>query len=143
MKIFANRALLELGIPGDIHFLLNALKNESPVIREEVCGALALAPGNDVADRLSAMEAGDTNASVRSAASEALLYRKLKFLKSEGGKLSLLISALDAANRYTAPWIVRRILSECGEEGLSFLRKLASRNHPFKERISFFSCLAN
>lgn len=133
MKIFANRALLELGVTGDIDFLLNALENESPVIREEVCGALALAPGNDVSNRLSAMEAGDTNASVRSAAFEALLYRNLKALKSEEGKLSLLKASLDTANRQTASWIVRRILAECGEEGLAFVRELASQNHPFNE----------
>ena len=61
MRVFANRALVELGMKGDIAFLLSALNDDNAIVREEACGALALAPGSNIAEKLAVMEEKDSN----------------------------------------------------------------------------------
>ncbi len=138
MRLFANRALVELGMAGDTAFLLAALDDEDAIVREEAGAALALAPGENIAGELAAVADNDANAAVRGAAREALLRRQARAQKSEGGRLLVFQKALDTADRHTAAWIIRTTLNECGEEGCAYVRELALRDDYVGERARTF-----
>ena len=72
MRLFANRALAELGGTADKAFLLSCLGDGDFTVREDACGALAMVAGEDVAMALADRAAGDVNSAVRDAAAQAL-----------------------------------------------------------------------
>ncbi|NLV46145.1 MAG: hypothetical protein GXY07_16785, partial [Candidatus Hydrogenedentes bacterium] len=138
MRLFANRALAELGGTADKAFLLSCLGDGDFTVREDACGALAMVAGEDVAMALADRAAGDVNSAVRDAAAQALLQRRSGEQKSDGDRLNILKAGLETADRHTAIWIVKTILRECGLEGLNYVQSLALRGDYIGERARAF-----
>ncbi len=135
LRLFAWRALAELGEPVNRDFLFSALQNEEHLIRQEACEALAAAGGAGISGRLQAMAKNDPHEAVRDAAAQALLQQEIRDL-APAQKLALLGRKLEGAERHNALWIVQTILAQCGKEGRAFVGTLASGNSRLGERAS-------
>lgn len=137
IRIFANRALSELGQPADVEFLLSALDHADHLVRDEACAALGLVPGDGIAERLQALASGDPNEAVRISAKEALLQREMRG-QTPAGKLEILSAALAGADGRYAAWIVQAMLGECGSEGRAAVAELARREDRIGERAGTY-----
>jgi len=135
LRLFAWRALAELGEPVNRDFLLAALQNEEYLIRQEACEALAAAGGAGLSDRLQSMARNDPHEAVRDAAAQALLQQEIRGL-TPARKLALLGRRLEGAERHNALWIIQTILAQCGKEGRAFVSTLASESSRLGERAS-------
>jgi hypothetical protein len=133
VRLFANRALAELGEPVDKPFLFGALDSTDYLARQEACEALWPVADSDVTGRLRLLAANDPHEAVRDAAARSLLQRELTG-RTQSGKLGLLAGALDQADRHTATWIVQTILNECGDGGRAFVERLGRRDDHVGER---------
>jgi len=137
MKVFANRALLELGEAADKGFLISAAAHKEYYVREEACGALALVEGNDVPQLLQTAAASDANEAVRLAALEALCRRELQG-RTPREKCQVLKNKLEKADRRVGIWILQTLLHDCGPDGLACVKTLARGNSSLAERAGAF-----
>jgi HEAT repeat protein len=142
VRLFATRALAELGETIDQKFLLSALRNEDYVARQEASEALWKIEGQDVTDAIRAVAKSDFNEAVRDAASQALLRREIAGRNSPE-KVEILRKSLDNAERLTALWILRTILDEAGTEGHAFVETISSRNDFLGERSRAYLVLSD
>lgn len=135
LRLFAWRALAELGEPVNRNFLSAALQNEEYLIRQEACEALAAAGGAGFSEKLQSIAQNDPHEAVRDAAAQALLQQEIRDL-TPAQKLALLGRRLEGAERHNALWIIQTILAQCGAEGRAFVGTLASQNSRLGERAS-------
>ena len=142
LRLFAMRALAELGETVDRRFLLSSLGSEDYVVRQEASETLWRIDGQDVADALRKIANGDFNEAVRDAASQALLRRELAG-RSSAEKADILRRSLDNAERLTALWILRTALDEAGTEGRSVVQTIAARDDFLGERSRAYLILAD
>jgi hypothetical protein len=133
VRLFANRALAELGQPVDQPFLLSALESADYLLRQEACEALGPVPDSEVSQKLERLAATDPHEGVRDAANRALLQRGIAG-RTQSGKLDFLAAALDQAERHTATWIIQTMLKECGAGGRDFVQRLCGRDDYVGER---------
>ena len=137
VRIFANRALTELGETADVEFLLSALDHPDYLVRDEACGALGAVEGNGIAGRLQALAADDPNEAVRLSAEESLLQRELQG-QPPARKLEILSAALAGADTRLKVWILQAMLDDCGPEGHAAVEELARREDEIGERAGAF-----
>ena len=142
LRLFASRALAELGQPVNREFLFSALQNVDYLIRQEACEALAAAGGADITAKLQWMATNDSHEAVRDAASQSLLQRQIRD-RTPTEKLALLRGSLEGAERHNAPWILQTILAQCGDEGRAFVGTLASEDSRLGERSLAFLLLSS
>ena len=142
VRLFATRALAELGAAIDKDFLISALKSEDYVVRQEASETLWKTEGQDVTDALHAVVKSDFNEAVRDAASQALLRREIAG-RNPSEKVQILRKSLDSAERLTALWILRTVLEEAANEGRSFIETIAERNDSLGERSRAYLILAD
>lgn len=142
LRLFATRALAELGETIDKGFLLSALRSEDYVARQEASETLWKIDGQDVTDALRAVAKSDFNEAVRDGASQALLRREIAGRNSPE-KVEILRKSLESAARLTALWILRTLLEEAGTEGRSFVEIVASRDDFLGERSRAYLVLAD
>ncbi len=116
VRVFAWRALSELGEPVDRDYLVEQLDDKDYAVREDACGALALVEGDEVEKRLRRMAEQDENQAVRQGAHQALIRRGMRG-RTDSENVALLREELSKAEWHTQPWIVRTLLDECGAEG--------------------------
>ncbi len=133
VRLFAARALAELGEPVNRDFLLSALQNEDYLIRQEACEALGAAGDEGITGNLQSVARSDPHEAVRDAAAQALLQREIRGL-TPSQKLALLGRNLQGAEHRNALWMVQTILAQCGTEGRTFVASLASENSRLGER---------
>ena len=133
LRLFANRALSEMGAPVDTDFLTQSLRNDDYVTRQEASEAIWTVQGQDITERLKELSQNDPNESVRDGASQALLRRQMSGL-SPADKARLLQDALSNAGRLTSLWILRTALDEGGAEGRNLVESLASSDNFIGER---------
>ncbi|HPB32145.1 MAG TPA: HEAT repeat domain-containing protein [Candidatus Sumerlaeota bacterium] len=137
IRIFANRALNELGQPCDKAFLLSCLESEDYVLRVEACAALADINGDDITDLLNSLAEKDFYQAVRNTAKQALIQRQMKGL-SESEKMSILKSSLNDADYDSSVWVMLAMLEECGNSGRIYLENVAQQEGPLAERAMTF-----
>jgi len=142
LRLFATRALAELGEMVDKEFLLSSVRSDDYVVRQEASETLWRVAGQDITDTLSAVAKSDFNEAVRDAASQALLRREMAE-RNPNEKLEILRKALGGAERLTALWILRSILDETGTEGRAFVEIIASRDDFLGERSRAYLVLAD
>ena len=143
IRLFATRALTELGQPIDETYLFSAIKSDDYVIRQEASEALWKIDGQSVADALGRLAAQDSNEAVRDGASQALLRRELEDHHDQSGKVDILRKSLDHAERLTATWILRTALDQLGDEGHRFVEGIASRDDFLGERARAYIIFAD
>jgi len=142
LRLFATRALAELGEMVDKEFLLSSVRSDDYVVRQEASETLWKVDGQDITDTLRAVAKTDFNEAVRDAASQALLRREMAE-RNPNEKLEILRKALGGAERLTALWILRSILDETGTEGRTFVETIASRDDFLGERSRAYLVLAD
>jgi HEAT repeat protein len=142
LRLFATRALAELGETVDQGFLLSCLQSDDYVVRQEASETLWRIDGQDVSDALKAVAKGDSNEAVRDAASQALLRRDLT-RRSPAEKTEILRRSLESTERLTALWILRTALEEGGIEGRLFVQAVAARDDLLGERSRVYLVLAD
>ncbi|MCX7044085.1 MAG: HEAT repeat domain-containing protein [Candidatus Sumerlaeota bacterium] len=126
-RLFANWALGQLGASVDRPFLLQSLDSQDYTVREEGIQALGALEDPQVQDRLSALASDDPNQSVRSAARQALLEKKIQG-KLDGDKATILEGALSSPERKLTPWIIQTLIQRCGSEGIQRVAQLSQRD---------------
>jgi len=134
LRLFATRALAELGEPVDRTSLLSAAQDDDYVVRQEASEALWAVAGDEVTATLKRMAQSDGNEAVRAAAAQSLLRRELRG-RSAHEKTRILQQSLEKADRLTRLWTVHTLLQEGQEEGRAFLETLAERPDPLGEQV--------
>lgn len=142
LRLFASRALAELGQPVNREFLFSALQNGDYLIRQEACEALGAAGGADITEKLQMMATNDVHEAVRDAASQSLLQSQIRDL-APAEKLAMLRGSLEGAERHNASWILQTILAQCGAEGRAFVGTLAAQDSHVGERSLAFLLLSS
>lgn len=142
LRLFAMRALAELGETVDKGFLLSSLGSQDYVVRQEASETLWKIDGRDITDTLRAVAKSDFNEAVRDAASQSLLRREMAG-RDPARKVQILQKSLDTAERLTALWILRTVLDEAGAEGRTFVETIASRDDFLGERSRAYLVLAD
>jgi HEAT repeat protein len=142
VRLFAIRALAELGQPVDKGFLLATLRSDDYVARQEASETLWKSDGQDVTDALRAVAGNDVHEAVRDAASQSLLRRAIAG-RDAAGKVEILRQSLDTSERLTALWILRTALDDAGVEGRRFVETLAVRDDFVGERSRAYLVLAD
>jgi len=143
IRLFATRALTELGQPIDETFLFSSIKSDDYVIRQEASEALWKIQGQSAADALWRLAAQDSNEAVRDGASQALLRRELQDHHDQSSKVDVLRKSLDRTERLTATWILRTALDQFGNEGHTFVEGVASRDDFLGERARAYLIFAD
>jgi hypothetical protein len=133
IRLFASRALAELGQPVDREFLFTELKNPDYIVREEACGALGALKDEEVTHSLQVIAKEDKNEAVRISASQALIQQEIEG-RTQPEKVLILKKDIETADRRTAVWIVQKFIDECGAEGLAYIQELAKRNDRIGEQ---------
>lgn len=126
VRIFSARALAELGQAIDVAILFEALQNEDYVIRQEACGAFGSVGGSNAAVKLDEISRMDTHRSVRRAAKLALNRIEMSSM-SRAEKATFLVELLSDPDKKARSWAIRLLATECGEEGTTKLREIASQ----------------
>lgn len=142
IRLFATRALAELGEPVNQEFLLAALQNTDYVVRQEAAETLWAVAGQDITEKLQTVAKNDFNEAVRDAAAQSLFRRELQG-RNAAEKVVLLNSALDGTGRLTALWILRTMLEQGGAEGRAAVTQLASRDDRLGERARAYLIFTN
>ena len=137
LQLFASYALAEMGQPVDREILISSLDNQDYLIRKEACRALGPLKGDDITEVLNKMAKYDKNEAVRIEASQALIQRNMEGVNTSE-KLFIMEKALETADRFTAVWLIQKIMDECGTEGLVFVQELAKRDDGIGERARAF-----
>lgn len=133
IRLFATRALAELGEPVNKESLLAALQNSDYVVRQEASETLWAVAGQDITEKLQTVAKSDFNEAVRDAAAQSLLRRELQG-RNAAEKVAILKSALDGTGRLTALWVLRTMLEQGGEEGRAAVSQLTTRADRLGER---------
>jgi hypothetical protein len=133
LRLFAVRALAELGEPVDPEPLMSALHSDDYVVRLEACEALGALGGADLLETLQDAAGNDVHEAVRQAAAQALLIRKIRG-QTLAGKVSVLQFAMADAGRLTSLWIVRTLLREGGPDGRALVEALGTEDTWLGER---------
>jgi hypothetical protein len=137
VRLFAARALAELGEPVNREPLVSSLQNTDYLVRQEACEALALLDGTEVSQKLQDLSRNDPHEAVRDAASQALLKKEIRDL-SPVEKLAVLKRSLDHSDRHNCLWIVQTILAQCGLDGRILVENLAAKDNYVGERSAAF-----
>ena len=131
VRIYAARALGELGEEIDLNFLITASQHEDYVIREEACGALGMHRGSTTIAHLTELSQNDSISSVRQAARIALLEIKIVPMRKEN-RVPILRELLFERDKNVRNWAIRIITEDCGAEGRRALAEVAMRSSRFK-----------
>jgi len=142
VRLFATRALAELGEPVNKDFLLAALQNADYVVRQEASETLWAVAGQDITEKLQAVAKSDSNEAVRDAAAQSLLRREIQG-RNAAEKVAILKSALDGTERLTALWVLRTMLEQGGEEGRAAVSQLTTRDDRLGERARAYLIFSN
>jgi len=142
VRLFASRALGELGEPVNRDILFSALQDSEYLVRQEACEALGAVGGADVTGKLQSIAASDPHEAVRDAASQALLQSEIRG-HTPTEKLALLKGSLERAERHNALWILQTILAQCGDNGRAFVGSLAAEDGRLRERALAFLILSS
>jgi hypothetical protein len=126
VRLFAYRALAELGESIDTELLLSSLDDSDYTVRQDACGALSAIKGDDLTQILETVADYDANESVRSIAKIGLIDRKTNGL-DQLEKLNLLKKELEVAPRRVKAWIIKKVLKECGLAGKNYISQTAKK----------------
>jgi len=133
LRLFAVRALAELGEPVAPESIKSALHSGDYVVRLEACEALSALDGADLLETLQTAARSDVHEAVRDAAAQALLIREIRG-QTLAEKVSVLQRALTDAGRLTSLWILRTLLREGGQEGRALVETLGTEDTWLGER---------
>ncbi len=132
-RVFATRALAELGESVDRSTLLSAAQHSDYMVRQEASAALWALAGDEVTTMLEHIAKSDFNEAVRAAAAQSLLRREMRG-HSAREKAGILQQALEKSDRLTRQWVVHTLIEEGQEAGRAFVETLATRPDPLGER---------
>jgi len=123
VRLYAIRALAELGEAPPIEEAMRAARAEDYVVREEACGVLGACGGREARARLDDLAATDPVASVRQEA-HLSLFRMDAVALDDGERAALAERVLsDPAPRLRA-WALRVLACECGARGREVLSRV-------------------
>ena len=137
VRIFAARALAELGQIVDPSTLFSFLQEKDYAVREEACGALGSVGGENVIAELERVAREDDDGAVREAAKTAALRARTKVMTNPE-KASFLFGLASDEDRVVRKWAIRSLATECGREGIDQLRKVAEWKRPEAQDASFY-----
>lgn len=142
VRIFALRALAELGQSVDKKILFSFLESEDYVIRQETCGALGVIGGYDAIIKLQSMAQNDWHEAVRDAAQMALYEIEARGLKHAQQCTFYEQMALNS-DKKISNWAIQKLAHECGENGKEMLRKLARHDTSQGRKSAVYLILSN
>ena len=133
VRIFAVRALAELGEQPNAQVLLDALESDDYLVRQEACAALGSVGGGDSVARLEEVVRVDPHSSVREHARVALFMIRMKALPFSK-HAAFLQNLLRDKDRKVRSWALSALATGCGEEGREALRRLAEDDSRLGEK---------
>jgi hypothetical protein len=141
MRIFAIRALAELGQVVDPMKLLVFLNDDDYVVRQECCSALGVIGGPDVAIKLKEVAEKDWHESVRYSATMAIhQINTARFNPKQ--KSDYYSNILSVSNDKIRNQVIPILLSECGREGKTHIYEKI-QNSDIDSRRCIFNLLLN
>jgi len=137
VRIFAIRALADLGEKPPIDFLLESFDSEDFVIREAACGALGSCGGAESITRLTELAQRDPIGSVREEAQVSLLRLQAAGM-NELERSKLLEALIGQPEKKVRAWAICSLAVECGNPGKAVLRKAFTTEKKESRRIAFY-----
>jgi len=137
LRIYAIRALADLGQKTDIQFLKESLNNEDFFIRESACGALGSCEGDEAVKALNEIIKSDSIQSVREEAQLSLM--RIELSKMNEPKHSEFLGKLtERPEKKVRAWAIDSLAFECGEKGRVVLREKADTNPRDRNKMTFY-----
>lgn len=137
VRVFAVRALAELGKKPKAETLFGALESDDYVVRQEACGALGSVGGANAIAALGNVARLDPHSSVRREARVALFRIELQTLPP-AERASVLKGLLEDEDTQVNSWALSILATSCGEEGHRVLRRRAGDDSPIGQRSVFY-----
>ena len=135
MRLYATRALSELGEDVDGTETLSALDNDNYVIRQEACSSLASTKHPDAEEILDEISKNDHHKSVRRTAKFALANLKISKMSNED-KTILLETLIQDPDNKVKRWAINALATKCNDEGKVVLNmKASSKTQEGKQAI--------
>ena len=135
VRIFAIRALAELGDTPDIEPLLQSSRSPDFIVRQTACGALGSCPGPQAIETLTTLAADDFSQLVREQAQLGLV--RIEAAAMDQDQMPEFLDILiDHPAKHVRAWAVRSLANEQGRRGQGVLRKALADGRREKERIA-------
>ena len=127
LRLFALRAMAELGEDCDTKILVQALNHNDYLVRQEACAALGAVGRQATIAKLNEVADTDHHSSVRREAQIAIL--RITISKQPlAQRVNLLEQALVHKDGRIASWAISTLATRCGDQGRAVLREQAKQN---------------